>query len=137
MYVSYDVISAMDAEVLDFTTPSYMPPMEYLEAIWNETLRCSCVYDEYVLKKVFIEGLHVLMRHGISSYRSSKKNATVLDLATTSCLCQICKTDCTCRTQHTIRPTRTTPAEKKGSQKLPRVGAVAHIDEPSKTVSTT
>lgn len=80
-YATDDVIAETDAEILRFTQPPTKSPTEYAEALWNKALRCDRVYDEYVLKGIFIEGLHESIRHSMRSYWGSRKNATVHDLA--------------------------------------------------------
>lgn len=74
-------IAEIDAEILRSTHPSNMTSTEYTEALWKKALPCHCVYDEYMLKGMFIEGLIWSIRRTMWSYWSSEKDASIHDLA--------------------------------------------------------
>lgn len=54
--------------------------MGYAEALWNQSLRCQLVYDEQVLKVIFLEGLPGSIHHSMTSYWGSQQSDTVHDL---------------------------------------------------------
>lgn len=59
-YATDEVIAEMDTEVLLITQPSDTSLMEYEGARWKNLLSSDFVYDEYVVKRIFIEELHRL-----------------------------------------------------------------------------
>lgn len=59
--VTDDVIAEMDPKILRVTQPSDMTQKECVEALWNKQLHFDLIYDEYVLKGIFIDGLHGLI----------------------------------------------------------------------------
>lgn len=80
-YVTNYCTVKMGGKMFHFTTPSNMASMEHAEALWNKALRYGRVYNEYVLNGLFIGGPHGFIRHGIRSYRISKKNDIGHDVA--------------------------------------------------------
>lgn len=67
-YTTGYVIPGMDVEILRFTQPTNMTPMEYADALWNKMLCCYLVYDEYVPKGIIIRVLHSLIGHSMRSF---------------------------------------------------------------------
>lgn len=57
-YSIEDIIDDMDTKTLQFTQLSNLTPTGYAEDRWNQALHCNLVYDEYVLKRIFVEELH-------------------------------------------------------------------------------
>lgn len=57
MYATDDIIGEREADTMKFTQLSNKQATEYTEVLWNKALRYHRVYDEYVLKGIFIEGL--------------------------------------------------------------------------------
>lgn len=60
---------------LCFMQPSNKTRREYAEVLCKSLLLCHDLHDEYLVRRIFIEGLVKLTRHIIGSYCSSK-NAT-------------------------------------------------------------
>lgn len=52
-----DVVADTDANIVKITQLSNKSPKEQAGALWNKVTRCNQVYDEYVFKRAFIEGL--------------------------------------------------------------------------------
>lgn len=50
-----DIIVETDADLMQLTQPSNKVPTEYSGALWNKAFRRDTVYNEYVLKGIFIE----------------------------------------------------------------------------------
>lgn len=76
-----DVIAKTDAEIMKFTQPFNLTPIEDAELHRAKTLRCSRVPDEYVLNINHIEGLQDFIRQSMRSSGSSNKHETLQDLA--------------------------------------------------------
>lgn len=57
-YATGDVMAETDARILTFLQLSNMTSTEHTEALWSKVLRCDPVYEECVLKGIFIERLH-------------------------------------------------------------------------------
>lgn len=56
MNVTNIVIAEADAHMMHFTQLLNRSSTEYTEAaLWNKLVQCNRVYDEYVLKGIFIE----------------------------------------------------------------------------------
>lgn len=51
--------------------------MQYIYALWTKTFRCPRVYDEYVLKKTFVEGLLFLIKHRMQLFCSNRNHVTL------------------------------------------------------------
>lgn len=64
-YVTDDGIAEMDAEILQFAQPMQT---EYAEPLWRKKLHCNLVYDAFVLRGIYIEGLHSSIRHRMLLY---------------------------------------------------------------------
>lgn len=47
----------IDDEILWFTQTFNMTRTEFVEALWNKAPCCSLVYDEYIHKRIFNDGL--------------------------------------------------------------------------------
>lgn len=56
-YLTDGIIAETDEDMRSFRQLSIKSPTEYTEALWNKVLRGARVYDEYVLKRIFIERL--------------------------------------------------------------------------------
>lgn len=56
-YAGNNVIAETDSDKVWFTQPSNKWHTEFADALWNKELRCDHVYDEYILKGDYIEGL--------------------------------------------------------------------------------
>lgn len=76
-----DVFHAMVSWNLCFAHPLNMTSTKHAVGFCNKVLRRHCVHDELVFKGIFIAGLHNSIWHSMHSYWSSRKNATVHDLA--------------------------------------------------------
>lgn len=55
-YASEDFIAVTYANIIHFTLLVAKLPMQHAESLWNNTVRCTRVYDEFVVKDMFIEG---------------------------------------------------------------------------------
>lgn len=53
--------------MVHYTQLSNKLHMEYTEAMWDKAIRWNWVFDEYVLKRIFIERLPDLIRHCMQS----------------------------------------------------------------------
>lgn len=80
-YAANNFIAKTDAALRRYIPPSTVFPMKYAEALRNKSLKCSKVYDAYVLKGIFIDGPHESVHHGMPSYRSTHPGSTQFDLA--------------------------------------------------------
>lgn len=80
-YVTNNAITEMEEELLHFTQSSNMTPAAYAEALWSQALCCHVIYYKYVLKGLFVEGLHRSISHSKHFYFSSRKSAIAHDLA--------------------------------------------------------
>lgn len=49
-----DVITKIDAEIKYYRQASNKLPREYAKAVLSKSLRCDIIYDEYVLKGIFL-----------------------------------------------------------------------------------
>lgn len=56
-YATDDITAETDDDMIQRTQPSNSSPEEYAEALWNKALKCHREYDEYVLKRIFMESL--------------------------------------------------------------------------------
>lgn len=74
-----DAITEMSSKILQFTQPSHMALTWYAEALGNEELLCSCLFDKYVREGIFIKELHESIRHRMNWYQIPKKNASLHD----------------------------------------------------------
>lgn len=61
-YATEDVIPETVAEIMWFTQRPHKTPIEYSELLLVEALPCHPMYDEYVLKGKFTEGLQHSIR---------------------------------------------------------------------------
>lgn len=55
----------MEADMMHFIQTSNKSPSEHADALWNKVPGCKKVYDEYVLKGIFIAGLPESIRHSM------------------------------------------------------------------------
>lgn len=76
-----NVIAEMHADIMHFTHLSSTSTAEYANAPWNKLLQCNRVYDDYVLKGIFIEGLFGTGCPSYHLYSGSKKVATEFYMA--------------------------------------------------------
>lgn len=76
-----DVITETGADMMNFTQTMSKLRKEYAEAHENRGLRYERVYDVYILKEIFIEGLPESIRQSMRSYWGSKIRARVHELA--------------------------------------------------------
>lgn len=67
-FVTYDDIPETVAHMMHFTHPLRKSPTEYNEALCNRAHWWDGVYDEYVLKRHFIEGLLEFFRQSTCLY---------------------------------------------------------------------
>lgn len=79
--VKHDIVVEMDADVRGFLSSSSKLPTEYAKALWNKVFRCSRVYEEYLLKRIFVEGWSESIRHSMCVYWGSRNIDTVYDSA--------------------------------------------------------
>lgn len=84
----------MDPKILRFTLPSNMMQPEYAEELWNKALHCDLFNNEYVLKGIFIEGLHGSIWHSMPLYWSSKKSLQFVICHLMHRHLQTCSTSC-------------------------------------------
>lgn len=74
-YATKDKIAETDVKIMRITQPLNRILIEYAELPWARVLRCSRVYDEYILESNFIEAVQQsisqsmfvlgLQKHGI------------------------------------------------------------------------
>lgn len=53
-YDTNDIIAGMDAEIVEFKQLSTMTPTLYTDALSNKVSRYNLVYDEHLVKEIFI-----------------------------------------------------------------------------------
>lgn len=63
IYDTNDPITETDGDMVHFTQPSSQSPAEYAGDVWDRVLRCHRVYDKYLLKGIFLEGLSESIQH--------------------------------------------------------------------------
>lgn len=73
MYVMDELIAEIDTEIMPYTQSMNTTPIKYDELLWSKMLQCHRVYDEYVLKRKFMEALHKSIRHSMYSYQDHIK----------------------------------------------------------------
>lgn len=56
-YATDDALADMNVVIIQFTQLSYMTTTEYAEVLWNKMLCCNLIYNEKVLKRIYMEGL--------------------------------------------------------------------------------
>lgn len=76
-----DIIAEADTSIVRFTQLQYVSPLRYANALWMKILRCPQVYDDSVLKEMFVEGLPLWIGHSMSSFRSSNTHDALQKLA--------------------------------------------------------
>lgn len=74
---SSNIIAEADHEIVRFPEPKNMSPLQYAEALWMKNVWGPQVYDEYVLKETFVEGLPSYIRHSMRSYCRKNKHAAL------------------------------------------------------------
>lgn len=66
-FATDDISAETDAALLIFPQSFTMLPTQCAEAVLSKSLKCGEVYEEYVLKGIFIKGLCKLDRHSMKS----------------------------------------------------------------------
>lgn len=74
-YSTREFSAEADATIRRYIQLSYMTPTQYPSSLATKSLWCGKSYEDYVLKWVFIEGLHEPIRHGIRFYWSTHAGA--------------------------------------------------------------
>lgn len=67
-YFTDDGCAETDNDMMCFTQLLHKSPTEYAGALWNQVLWCYRVYEEYLLKGIFILGLLESIQNSIRSY---------------------------------------------------------------------
>lgn len=80
-FTKYNIVSEIDDDIVQLTLVWNKFPMEFAEVLWIRALRRDKVYDEYVLKGIFIEALAEPVCHSMHSQWGSKIIAAVHELA--------------------------------------------------------
>lgn len=75
-----DVIIKADAAQARFTQFSTLSPTQYAEALAAKLFRGGEGYDEYLLKRIFIEGLYESVCHSTPSFCSTHHGSTLYGL---------------------------------------------------------
>lgn len=76
-YSTHYDIAETGVELTTSKPPPNMNPVDYSQSLWLKALKCGSVYHESMLKDMFIEGPHGLIRHGMSAYWGCHKMATL------------------------------------------------------------
>lgn len=74
-YGTHDIIAQADSKIDRFVNLSNMSPLQYGSELWIKKLRGLHVYDEYVLNRIFVEGLLQSITNTMQSYWSSHKDS--------------------------------------------------------------
>lgn len=80
-YVTNAVIAQTDATQTRITQLSTMLTILHAKGLKIKSLRCGEVYEQYVLKRIFIEGVHKSVRHSMTEYWSIHPELTLCYLA--------------------------------------------------------
>lgn len=80
-YAFENIMAGADTKTVRSTNPTNMSSLQYPEALWRKTFPCPQVYNKYVLKYTFLEGLPSSIRHSMHSFWTSSKHATSVNLA--------------------------------------------------------
>lgn len=64
-YETNNVIAQIGTDMMHFSQLSNKSTTEYAEAVKKKVLRCGMVYDEFVLKRIFIGGLSETVQHSM------------------------------------------------------------------------
>lgn len=70
-----------DMEIIFFTEPANMSPLQHADALLMRALLDPQVYDENVLERTFLEGLPASITDSISPFRSNCKPEALQELA--------------------------------------------------------
>lgn len=71
-YVTDDVIAEINNDIMPYAQPVNKTPIEYAGILWSKALQCDCVYDDYVLKGIFIVGPIGSIRHSMHACWGSR-----------------------------------------------------------------
>lgn len=79
-YATDDIIAETDTTLKRYTEPLTMLPTQYEETLVSKSLRCGEIYDQYILKAIFIKRLHKFVRHSMRSYWNAHPGSALKDL---------------------------------------------------------
>lgn len=79
-YTTEGIIADTNINMMTITQVQNGSPTEHVEALWNKALQRDRVYDEYVLKRIFIEWVSESTSPSNITYWGLKRNAIVQDL---------------------------------------------------------
>lgn len=63
-----ELIAEDDAAINQFLQRDLMSPPKYSQELWSKELKCGTVYNEALLKGIFIEDLQASMRQSVRNY---------------------------------------------------------------------
>lgn len=72
-YATDDIMGETDIKIAPYVKLLSTSPLQFANELWIRTVRCPHLYDEYVLKWIFAEGLLHSIRHNARSCWSSQK----------------------------------------------------------------
>lgn len=80
-YAIDNVIAETDASLTRYIQPLTMSPTQYAESFVASSLRCVEFYNEYFLKRIFIESLHEAVCRSMRSCWITHSASALYDLA--------------------------------------------------------